>query len=209
MCIRDRLYIDLKKELFNLIENIFSNMVHSTFNFVAYILINTFSIFSSLLPALNEKNLPWIDVIHPIVVHFVIAMALGAVVFDFVGIIFKKPNLFEVSFLNLTVATIAIFIAIVFGQIEAGLSNPYGVSRDVLNYHSTIGWSLAGVLSVITGWRYVSRQSNPQVLSKGFVFIDVILAALVCTQVYLGDMLVWIYGLHTVPVVQAVRDGLL
>ena len=179
-------------------------MVHSTFNFVAYILINTFSIFSSLLPALNEKNLPWIDVIHPIVVHFVIAMALGAVVFDFVGIIFKKPNLFEVSFLNLTVATIAIFIAIVFGQIEAGLSNPYGVSRDVLNYHSTIGWSLAGVLSVITGWRYVSRQSNPQVLSKGFVFIDVILAALVCTQVYLGDMLVWIYGLHTVPVVQAV-----
>ena len=186
-----------------------SNMVHSTFNFVAYILINTFSIFSSLLPALNEKNLPWIDVIHPIVVHFVIAMALGAVVFDFVGIIFKKPNLFEVSFLNLTVATIAIFIAIVFGQIEAGLSNPYGVSRDVLNYHSTIGWSLAGVLSVITGWRYVSRQSNPQVLSKGFVFIDLILAALVCTQVYLGDMLVWIYGLHTVPVVQAVRDGLL
>ena len=184
-------------------------MVHSTFNFMAYILINIFSIFSSLLPALNEKNLPWIDVIHPIVVHFVIAMALGAVVFDFVGIIFKKPNLFEVSFLNLTVATIAIFIAIVFGQIEAGLSNPYGVSRDVLNYHSTIGWSLAGVLSVITGWRYVSRQSNPQFLSKGFVFVDVILAVLVCTQVYLGDMLVWIYGLHTVPVVQAVRDGLL
>ena len=173
------------------------------------ILINTFKLFSSFLPALNEKNLPWVDVIHPIVVHFVIAMALGAVFFDFVGIIFKKPNLFEVSFLNLTVATIAIFIAIVFGQIEAGLSNPYGISRDVLNYHSTIGWSLAGVLSVITGWRYVSRQSNPQVLSKGFVFIDIVLALLVCTQVYLGDMLVWIYGLHTVPVVQAVRDGLL
>jgi len=164
---------------------------------------------SSLLPPLNEKNLPWIDVIHPIVVHFVIAMSLVAVIFDFVGIIFKKPNLFEVSFLNLIVATIAIFIAIVFGQIEAGLSNPYGVSRDILNYHSTIGWSLAGVLSVITGWRYVSRQTNPQALSKGFVFIDIVLAALVCTQVYLGDMLVWVYGLHTVPVVQAVRDGLL
>ena len=29
-----------------------------------------------LLPPLNDKNLPWIDVIHPIVVHFVIAMAL-------------------------------------------------------------------------------------------------------------------------------------
>tara|TARA_Y100001970_G_C14256197_1_gene875586 strand:+ start:2074 stop:2604 length:531 start_codon:yes stop_codon:yes gene_type:complete len=173
------------------------------------IVTKLYPILSSLLPPLNEKNLPWIDVIHPIVVHFVIAMALGAVVFDLIGIVFKKPNLFEVSFLNLIVATIAIFIAIVFGQIEAGLSNPYGVSRDILNYHSTIGWSLAGVLSVITGWRYVSRQTNPQILSKGFIFIDIFLAALVCTQVYLGDMLVWIYGLHTVPVVQAVREGLL
>ena len=184
-------------------------MIPATISYIFCLLIEIDPIVSSLLPPLNEKNLPWIDVIHPIVVHFVIAMALGAVVFDFVGIIFKKPNLFEVSFLNLIVATIAIFIAIVFGQIEAGLSNPYGISRDVLNYHSTIGWSLAGVLSVITGWRYVSRQSNPQVLSKGFVLIDIVLALLVCMQVYLGDMLVWIYGLHTVPVVQAVRDGLL
>ena len=184
-------------------------MIQATISYIFCFFTDLDPIISSLLPPLNEKNLPWIDVIHPIVVHFVIAMALGAVVFDFIGIIFKKPNLFEVSFLNLIVATIAIFIAIVFGQIEAGLSNPYGVSRDVLNYHSTIGWSLAGVLSVISGWRYVSRQTNPQVLSKGFVFVDIVLAVLVCTQVYLGDMLVWIYGLHTVPVVEAVREGIL
>ena len=172
-----------------------------------YLLLD--SVVMSLLPALNEKNLPWIDVIHPIIVHFVIAMTLIAVVFDIIGILTKRSNLFEVSFLNLIVATIAIFIAIIFGQIEAGLANPYGSSKDILNYHSTIGWSLAGVLSVISGWRYVSRQTNPQVLSKGFVFVDIVLAALVCTQVYLGDMLVWIYGLHTVPVVEAVREGIL
>lgn len=64
---------------------------------------------------------------------------------------------FEVSFWNLIVATVAIFVAIIFGQIEAGLANPYGASRDILNYHSTIGWSLAGVLALLTGWRYVAR----------------------------------------------------
>ena len=163
----------------------------------------------SLLPALNEKNLPWIDVIHPIIVHFVIAMTLIAVFFDILGIFTKKSNLFEVSFLNLIVATIAIFIAIIFGQIEAGLANPYGASRDVLNYHSTIGWSLAAILSIITGWRYVSRQNNPNNLSFGFLFVDVMLAFLVCIQVYLGDKLVWIYGLHTVPVVNAIKNGLI
>ena len=160
-----------------------------------------------LLPPLNDKNLPWLDVIHPIVVHFVIAMALITVVFDVIGVISGKKNLFEVSFWNLIVATVAIFIAIIFGQVEAGLANPYGASRDILNVHSTIGWSLAGVLALLTGWRYVARQKDPANLPRGFLILDVLLAGLVITQVYLGDKLVWVYGLHTVPVVEAIRQG--
>ncbi len=162
-----------------------------------------------LLPPLNDKNLPWLDVIHPIVVHFVIAMALITVVFDLLGVLTKRRNLFEVSFWNLVVATVAIFVAIIFGQVEAGLANPYGASRDILNYHSTIGWSLSGVLGLLTGWRYVVRQKDPTSLPSGFLVIDAVLAALVFCQVYLGDKLVWVYGLHTVPVVEAVRSGAL
>ena len=160
-----------------------------------------------LLPPLNDKNLPWLDVIHPIVVHFVISMALITVVFDVIGAVTGKKNLFEVSFWNLLVATVAIFVAIIFGQIEAGLANPYGASRDILNVHSTIGWSLAGVLALLTGWRYVARQKDPTVLPKGFLALDLVLAGLVFVQVYLGDKLVWVYGLHTVPVVEAIRQG--
>jgi uncharacterized membrane protein len=160
-----------------------------------------------LLPPLNDKNLPWLDVIHPIVVHFVIAMALITVVFDVIGVISGKKNLFEVSFWNLIVATVAIFVAIIFGQVEAGLANPYGASRDILNLHSTIGWSLAGVLALLTGWRYVARQKDPANLPRGFLVFDLVLAGLVITQVYLGDKLVWVYGLHTVPVVEAIRQG--
>ena len=162
-----------------------------------------------LLPPLNDKNLPWLDVIHPIVVHFVIAMALITVVFDLIGVLTRRRNLFEVSFWNLLVATVAIFVAIIFGQIEAGLATPYGASRDILNYHSTLGWSLAAILSLLTGWRYVARQKDPTVLPRGFLIIDSVLAALVFCQVYLGDKLVWVYGLHTVPVVEAVRSGAL
>ena len=160
-----------------------------------------------LLPPLNDKNLPWLDVIHPIVVHFVIAMALITVVFDVIGVVSRKKNLIEVSFWNLIVATVAIFVAIIFGQVEAGLANPYGASQDILNYHSTIGWSLAGVLALLTGWSYVARQRDPANLPRGFLALDVVLAGLVITQVYLGDKLVWVYGLHTVPVVEAIRQG--
>ena len=102
-----------------------------------------------LLPPLNDHNLPWMDTIHPIVVHFVIAMGLITFVFDLIGVVTRRPALFEVSFWNLLFATAAIFVAIMFGQIEAGLANPYGASREILNMHSTIGWSLAGVLSLM------------------------------------------------------------
>jgi len=136
-------------------------------------------------------------------------MALISVVFDLVGVLMRKPQLFEVSFWNLIVATVAIFVAIIFGQVEAGLADPYGASRDILNLHSTLGWSLAGVLSVLTGWRYVARQGDPLSLPRGLLALDGVLALLVVTQVTLGNQLIWTYGLHTVKVVEAMRAGVL
>jgi uncharacterized membrane protein len=162
-----------------------------------------------LLPPLNDHNLPWMDTIHPIVVHFVIAMAIGAVIFDLIGVVARRPNLFEVGFWNLLVATAAIFVAIIFGQVEAGLAEPYGASRSILNWHSTLGWSLAGVLAVLTGWRYVLRGRDPRILPLPFLAAGGVLALLVVVQVSLGNQLVWVYGLHTVPVVEAQRMGLL
>jgi uncharacterized membrane protein len=161
-----------------------------------------------LLPALNDHNLPWMDTIHPIVVHFVIAMGLISFVFDLIGVIFRRSALFEVSFWNLLFATAAIFVAIIFGQVEAGLANPYGASRDILNLHSTIGWSLSGVLSLMSAWRYVIRSKDPQRLPLPFLGAGALLSALIVVQVTLGNQLIWVYGLHTVPVVQAMRAGL-
>ena len=161
-----------------------------------------------LLPPLNDHNLPWMDTIHPIVVHFVIAMAVIAVLFDLIGTLARRPALYEVSFWNLLVATAAIFVAIIFGQVEAGLAEPYGASREILNLHSTIGWSLAGVLAVLTGWRYVIRSRDPARLPSAFLGAGGLLVLLVVVQVKLGNELIWTYGLHTVPVVQAIRSGL-
>ena len=162
-----------------------------------------------LLPPLNDHNLPWMDTLHPIVVHFVIAMALITFVFDLFGSVFRKPALYEVSFWNLLFATAAIFVAIIFGQVEAGLADPYGASSEILNLHSTIGWSLAGILSLLSGWRYVIRSKDPQQLPLGFLAAGAGLTALIVVQVSLGNQLIWVYGLHTVKVVAAMREGLI
>lgn len=42
-----------------------------------------------------------------------------------------------------------------------------------------------------------------------YLGVGVLLTGLVFYQIYLGDELVWVYGLHTVPVVEATKEGLL
>jgi uncharacterized membrane protein len=158
------------------------------------------------LPPLNDHNLPYPDTIHPIVVHFVIAMVLFAVFCDVVAYFTKNSQLYEVSWWNLAFATVSIFIAVIFGQIEAGLAEPYDAAVATLNSHTILGWSLSGLLASITGWRYVIRsQNNP--LPIPYLIASLLLVVLVIAQTYLGDLLVWVYGLHNTPVVEATRRG--
>ncbi|MGD1856308.1 MAG: DUF2231 domain-containing protein [Leptolyngbyaceae cyanobacterium] len=165
--------------------------------------------FQDLLPPLNDHNLPYPDTIHPIVVHFVIAMVLFAVFCDVIGYFTKNTRLYEVSWWNMMFATLSIFVAVIFGQIEAGLATPYAAAASDLNLHTLIGWSLSGILAAVTGWRYIIRLRTPDSLPAAYMGLNLALTLLVGFQIYLGDKLVWIYGLHTEAVVEAARGGLL
>lgn len=165
--------------------------------------------FENLLPPLNDHNLPYPDTIHPIVVHFVIAMVLFAFLCDVIGSFTRNTRLFEVSWWNLLFATLSVFVAIIFGQIEAGLALPYNAVTPVLNLHTLLGWSLSAIIATITGWRYVLRLLTPDKLPLAYLGVELLLSCLVLFQVYMGDKLVWVYGLHTGPVIEAIKKGVL
>jgi uncharacterized membrane protein len=157
----------------------------------------------------NYQTLPYPDPIHPIVVHFVIAMVFFSSFCDLVGYFTGKHRLYEVSFWNLVVASIAIFIAVLFGQFEAGISQPYPAAQPTLNVHTTVGWLLSAILVAITAWRFVLRNQNPIKLSAGYLSASAALSCIVFAQMILGTRLVWVYGLNTGPVVEAIRNGVL
>lgn len=159
--------------------------------------------------ALNAENLPYPDPMHPIVVHFIIAMVFFSFFCDVVGYFTRNHRLYEVSFWNLVVASVSIFIAILFGQFEAGLAPTYTALKPTLNLHTVIGWSLAVIMVGITAWRYVMRNRNPTKISPIYLGVSTVLACLVFFQMILGTQLVWVYGLHVEPVVEAIRKGVL
>jgi len=156
---------------------------------------------------LNSQNLPYPDPLHPIVVHFVIAMVFFSFFCDVVGYFRRDRRLFEVGFWNIFVAAIAIFVAVIFGQFEAGLAQVYEAVQPVLNWHTIIGWSLSAIVVAITAWRFVIRSRNPQKIPPLYLGVATFLICLVSLQVYLGSKLVWVYGLHVQPVVEAMQQG--
>lgn len=159
-----------------------------------------------LLP-LNSSALPYPDPMHPIIVHFVIAMVLFAFCCDVVGYFTHNPRLSNVSFWNMLVASIAIFFAIIVGQFEAGLAPTYPAVEAVLTRHQVIGWSLSAIVVGITAWRFVLRSRSLFKIPPAYLGAATFLVVLVCLQVYLGSQLVWEYGLHVKPVVQAIEQG--
>lgn len=163
------------------------------------------------MPALplNSENLPYPDPLHPILVHFVIAMVIFSFFCDVVGYFTRNHRLFEVSFWNLFVATVSIFLAVMFGQFEAGLAQPYEVVKPVLNLHTITGWSLAAILAGIMGWRFVIRRRSPLKVPPAYLGATTFLSCLVLFQTYLGTRLVWVYGLHVEPIVEATKRGIL
>ncbi len=158
---------------------------------------------------LNNENLPYPDPIHPIIVHFVIAMIFFSFFCDVVGYLTRNHRLFEVSFWNMFVASVCIFLAVIFGQFEAGLAQPFESAKSVLNLHTITGWSLSVIVVAITAWRFVIRSRDPLKVPPAYLGVATFLVCIVSFQVILGSRLVWVYGLHVEPVVEATRRGLL
>jgi uncharacterized membrane protein len=158
---------------------------------------------------LNQAGLPYPDPIHPIIVHFVIAMVFFSFFCDVLGYLTHNRRLFEVSFWNLLIAAISVFLAVIFGQFEAGLSQPYEAAQATLSLHTMTGWLLAVLTIAITAWRFVIRRRNPLKISPFYLSAATLLSCLVLFQMILGSQLVWVYGLHVEPVVEATRQGIL
>lgn len=158
---------------------------------------------------LNSENLPYPDPIHPVIVHFVIAMVFFSFFCDVVGYLTRNHRLFEVSFWNMFVASISIVFAVIFGQFEAGLALAYEAAKPVLNTHTITGWSLSAIVVAITAWRFVIRARDPLKITTAYLGVATFLICLVTFQVVLGSRLVWVYGLHVEPIVEATKKGVL
>jgi len=140
---------------------------------------------------------------HPIFVHFTIALTSASLVFDALGFFFNKPSLTAAGAWTLVGSAVMTLVTISTGLTSATRAPlEEGEARSFLRAHMALGLIFYGLLVVVTFWR-ISLWQNGRGISWLYL-VSLALGSLVMTiQGYLGGELVYRYG---VEVEQAHRD---
>lgn len=141
--------------------------------------------------------------LHPIFVHFTIALTSSSLVFDALGYWFEKASLTAAGGWTLIGSSVMTLLTLSSGLTSATRAPvEEGEARSFLRAHMALGLIFYGLLVAITFWRVSIWQSGRGV--SWFYLISLAVVSLVMTmQGYLGGELVYRYG---VEVEQAYRE---
>ena len=139
--------------------------------------------------------------IHPIVVHFPIALLCASVAFDALASRWPTGGLRETSLYTLLAGVMAAGLAVVTGGMEEDLAKRAGAPESVLELHESLGQvtlvlfvALLGLrLAMQLGWLKEIRS-----LTLGLGAIGIVILALTG---YWGGDLVYIYGIGVKAIV--------
>jgi uncharacterized membrane protein len=131
--------------------------------------------------------------LHPIAVHFTIALIVVAMLLDLVGRLVKSPLLHSVAFVNLLIAAVSGVVTIGAGMAaEVRLLITHDV-HAVLDTHKLLGFSGFGGILLLAAWRLASRGRVPR-FGAVYLAASVATAGAVLGAGYIGAQLVYDHG---------------
>jgi uncharacterized membrane protein len=106
----------------------------------------------------------WFDrsLLHPIVVHFGIALFVVAILLDAAAMAARRPAWHHAAWLNLVLAAGAAIAAVAAGMESEIALNPTHALHATLDVHKTLAYSSLGVILVLAAWRYALRGGFPR-----------------------------------------------
>lgn len=133
---------------------------------------------------------------HPIFVHFTIALTSGSLVFDALGFFFSKPSLTAAGGWTLIGAAVMTLMTISTG-LTSSTRAPVeeGEARSFLRAHMALGLIFFGLLVAMTFWR-VSLWQGGRTVSWLYLGSLAIVSLVMTIQGYLGGELVYRYGVE-------------
>lgn len=132
--------------------------------------------------------------IHPMLVHFPIALLSAAVLFDFIALRWRPEEARTVSLYTLVLGLAGAAVSVVSGALEEEVVEHSGVPEFILEVHEKLGfavfWIFAGLLGLrLAEWLGIMKTRPVASLTVGIVGVLVLFVAS-----YYGGSLVYDYG---------------
>ena len=97
--------------------------------------------------------------VHPLIVHFPIALLLTAAALDAAALLFKRPGLHRVALWNLALGTLAAAAAVWSGLRAEDIAKHSFEIHEVMELHEKLGIATLSAGGLVTLWRLVRRDA--------------------------------------------------
>jgi uncharacterized membrane protein len=143
----------------------------------------------TLLPGLQH-----LQNVHPLVVHFPIAFLMGAALFYFLALIFRKDTLATTAFLLLILGAFSACVAAGSGlYAEEGVMVSLSVREYLLEHHEQLMLATTGLSIALTIWAVIARPF-PKKKRALFVLVFIIMLGIMTWGADYGARMVYDYN---------------
>ena len=132
--------------------------------------------------------------IHPLFVHFPIALLLTSTAFYFLGSMFKKEDLLAAAKWELFFGSLASAITVWTGLKAAETVSHGGDIHQTMMMHQYFGFAVLGLSLVLSAWVFFSKANIPTKGKPVFLLALVVLAAVLTQGADLGGRMVFRKG---------------
>ncbi len=141
--------------------------------------------------------------IHPITVHFTIALFSLAVLFEILGWLLVKESFKSAALWNLMFALPAAIASVLSGRFAASAAGHNEIIHEVIETHETYGYVVLGIIAVMFVWRLFRRGKYVRKLQALFIVTGITCFVVMSIGAYYGGELVFTHGMGVKPVMDS------
>jgi len=151
--------------------------------------------------------MPRIELIHPMIIHFPIALFLAAVGFEIISLFTNKDLFQKIAFANYVLASIAVILAVIFGTISANTIPHNEQIHEVMETHQLLGWITMGLFIVLTIWNYLVVVRKWRKLPLLYWIVVLIAAGSITWGATIGGEMVYNQGAAVQPLYEQFEEA--
>ena len=132
--------------------------------------------------------------IHPVFVHFPIALLASAALFYLLGVLFKKDSLLQAGRWALYAGTLSAGLAIWTGLRAERTVEHDAVVHEIIELHEKLAYVVAGLAVSLSAWTLAVKAAIPSKGKVVFIAALILLVVLIGQQADLGGRMVFLHG---------------